>query len=98
VVNKHIEVIPNFVDPGKFTPRATGIRKCFAEPNEKVLMHISNFRPVKRIPDIINVFEAFRSVSNPDWFSSARARKKNMHVAGRREEAHGHRPLSRAAG
>lgn len=57
VVNKHIEVIPNFVDPGKFTPRASGVRKCFAEPDEKVLMHISNFRPVKRIPDIINVFE-----------------------------------------
>ncbi len=57
VVNKNIEVIPNFVDPGKFTPRASGVRKCFAEPDEKVLMHISNFRPVKRIPDIINVFE-----------------------------------------
>ena len=35
----------------------SGVRKCFADPDEKVLMHISNFRPVKRIPDIIDVFE-----------------------------------------
>jgi len=56
-INKTIEVIPNFVDIDRFSPRTEGVKKCFAEPDEKVLMHISNFRPVKRIPDIIEVFE-----------------------------------------
>lgn len=57
MVNKPIEVIPNFIDTDRFIPKARGIRKCFASPDEKVLMHISNFRPVKRLPDIIEVFE-----------------------------------------
>ena len=56
-IKKHIEVIPNFVDTQQFAPKISWPRKCFAEPDEKVLMHISNFRPVKRIPDIIEVFE-----------------------------------------
>lgn len=56
-VKKHIEVIPNFVDTQQFAPKISWQRKCFAGPDEKVLMHISNFRPVKRIPDIIEVFE-----------------------------------------
>ena len=56
-IKKHIEVIPNFVDTQQFVPKISWPRKCFAEPDEKVLMHISNFRPVKRIPDIIEVFE-----------------------------------------
>jgi len=56
-VEKDIEVIPNFVDVNRFVPRDPEVRKCFAAEGEKVLMHISNFRPVKRIPDIIEVFE-----------------------------------------
>jgi N-acetyl-alpha-D-glucosaminyl L-malate synthase BshA len=56
-VENSIEVIPNFVDTDKFRPVASLDRALFAEPDEKILMHISNFRPVKRIWDIIAVFE-----------------------------------------
>ena len=56
-ITKEIEVIPNFVDTQLFVPKTSWPRKCFAAPDEKVLMHISNFRPVKRIHDIIEVFE-----------------------------------------
>lgn len=56
-VEKAIEVIPNFVDIDRFSPAKKKLRACLAKPDEKVLMHISNFRPVKRIPDIIDVFE-----------------------------------------
>ncbi|MFC1693846.1 N-acetyl-alpha-D-glucosaminyl L-malate synthase BshA [Candidatus Latescibacterota bacterium] len=56
-ISKPIEVIPNFVDTERFTPQTSWPRKRFADPDEKILMHISNFRPVKRIPDIIDVFE-----------------------------------------
>ncbi|MFC1512259.1 N-acetyl-alpha-D-glucosaminyl L-malate synthase BshA [Candidatus Latescibacterota bacterium] len=56
-VTKDITVIPNFVNTDKFNPRGTEYRDCFHHPDEKILMHISNFRPVKRIQDIIEVFE-----------------------------------------
>jgi len=52
-----IHVIPNFVDTERFIPSTTVCRSMFADPGEKILMHISNFRPVKRIQDIVLVFE-----------------------------------------
>ncbi|MBN1291500.1 MAG: N-acetyl-alpha-D-glucosaminyl L-malate synthase BshA [Candidatus Latescibacteria bacterium] len=55
-IEKHIEVIPNFLDPDRFKPGKPPCRECFAESDEKILMHISNFRPVKRIQDIVEVF------------------------------------------
>ena len=56
-IQNHIRVIPNFVDIHDFTgsPRECS-RKHFAPKGEKVLMHVSNFRPVKRVQDIIKVF------------------------------------------
>lgn len=52
-----IEVIPNFVDPERFRPGATGeVRERFARPDERVLVHVSNFRPVKNAPDVVRVF------------------------------------------
>ena len=54
-----IEVIYNFVDPQVFAPkRATRIR--LGGPGTKVLMHASNFRPVKNIPVVIQVFSEVR--------------------------------------
>lgn len=56
-IKKPIEVVPNFVNIDRFKPMPKDDRReCFARPGEKVLMHVSNFRPVKRIPDIIEVF------------------------------------------
>jgi len=56
---KPIEVIYNFVDPQVFAPRrATRIR--LGGPGTKVLMHASNFRPVKNIPVVIQVFSEVR--------------------------------------
>lgn len=55
-VSKHIKVIPNFVDVEKFKKSPDNCRKSVFAPNgEKVLMHISNFRKVKRIQDIIKI-------------------------------------------
>jgi L-malate glycosyltransferase len=56
-VEKEIEVIPNFVDTSKFSPATLVQRAFFADRDEKILMHISNFRPVKRVRDIVSVFE-----------------------------------------
>ena len=52
-----IEVIPNFVDPDVYDrSRYTSILDEQLDSNTRVLMHISNFRPVKRVKDIVRVF------------------------------------------
>jgi N-acetyl-alpha-D-glucosaminyl L-malate synthase BshA len=52
-----IEVIPNFIDLNRFHNQPKGHFKLAICPNgEKLLMHTSNFRKVKRIEDIIQVF------------------------------------------
>ena len=56
--DKAIEVIPNFVDPSRFKQsRRNAFCNMFGNPGEKLLCHVSNFRPVKRIMDVIAVFE-----------------------------------------
>ncbi|MEF2964321.1 N-acetyl-alpha-D-glucosaminyl L-malate synthase BshA [Paenibacillus sp. M1] len=54
---RDIDLTYNFVDERQYHPRdVCECRKDFAEPGEKVLMHISNFRPVKRVGDVVDVF------------------------------------------
>lgn len=57
-ITNEIHVIPNFIELGKNTndPHITCRRSLIAKADEKILTHISNFRKVKRIPDIIKVF------------------------------------------
>jgi N-acetyl-alpha-D-glucosaminyl L-malate synthase BshA len=59
-----IEVIPNFVDPEIYSRDRYPCRKdALAEPGERLVMHISNFRPVKRVTDVVRIFhEIQRSV------------------------------------
>jgi len=52
-----IEVIPNFIDPEVYSrDRYQGRLRPQFDGDKKVLMHISNFRPVKRVKDIVRVF------------------------------------------
>jgi N-acetyl-alpha-D-glucosaminyl L-malate synthase BshA len=51
-----IDVIPNFVDLEQY-PVERPDRSAFAAPGQKVLLHVSNFRPVKRILDTVKIFE-----------------------------------------
>jgi len=56
-VDKTVEVIPNFVDSRRFRPRhAPDLRAKFAEPGEALLLHASNFRKVKNVPMVMDVF------------------------------------------
>lgn len=56
-ITREIDLTYNFVDPREYYPRNTcNCKSDFAEPGEKVLMHISNFRPVKRVGDVVEVF------------------------------------------
>lgn len=57
-VEKPIECVYNFVDTRVYYPRdVSTIRpKCITQPNEKLILHISNFRAVKRPEDVVRIF------------------------------------------
>jgi N-acetyl-alpha-D-glucosaminyl L-malate synthase BshA len=54
-VTKDIEVIPNFIELSKITQKVS-CRSAMAHDHERIITHISNFRSVKRIPDVIQIF------------------------------------------
>jgi len=57
-IDKNIEVIPNFIDTELFKPmEACTFRKHIAPDGEKILVHTSNFRQVKRVTDTIRILE-----------------------------------------
>ncbi len=57
-VTSHIEVIPNFVDVDQCCPsRAYNHPSAFAEPGDRILLHTSNFRPIKRVLDVVRIVE-----------------------------------------
>lgn len=56
-INREIEVVPNFIDLDKYNHSINDCqRDMMAHYDEKIITHISNFRPVKRIDDVINIF------------------------------------------
>jgi N-acetyl-alpha-D-glucosaminyl L-malate synthase BshA len=60
-ITRPIEVIPNFVNCDVYTPvndpaERAERRKKLAAPEEAILMHLSNFRPVKRVADAVKIF------------------------------------------
>jgi N-acetyl-alpha-D-glucosaminyl L-malate synthase BshA len=60
-VRREIQVIPNFVDAAVYRPDgASEYAKALPHEGEAILMHVSNFRPVKRIPDVIAIFDQVR--------------------------------------
>lgn len=60
-VPSDIEVIPNFIDTTRFRPLNKGhFRQALCPNAEKVLVHVSNFRPVKRATDVVHVLHRIR--------------------------------------
>ncbi|HEV2483947.1 MAG TPA: N-acetyl-alpha-D-glucosaminyl L-malate synthase BshA [Terracidiphilus sp.] len=60
-ITRDIEVVTNFVNCDVYTPikdetQQSEARRRLAAPNEAVLMHLSNFRPVKRVVDVVKIF------------------------------------------
>lgn len=59
--DKAIDVIPNFIDPVRWAPDPEKrVRGCFAPEGARLLLHVSNFRPVKRVLDVVEVFDRIR--------------------------------------
>ncbi|MBC9795521.1 N-acetyl-alpha-D-glucosaminyl L-malate synthase BshA [Sinomicrobium weinanense] len=56
-VKNDIHVVPNFIDMSKYKSKFTDCqRSMMADEDEKIITHISNFRKVKRIKDVIRIF------------------------------------------
>jgi N-acetyl-alpha-D-glucosaminyl L-malate synthase BshA len=57
-IKNEIQVIPNFIELDKNTidPSISCRRSVMANENERIVTHISNFRSIKRIPDVIKIF------------------------------------------
>jgi N-acetyl-alpha-D-glucosaminyl L-malate synthase BshA len=56
-ITKEIEVVENFVDNTRYNKRPIdAFKKVIAPNNEKILIHASNFRKIKRVEDVIEIF------------------------------------------
>jgi len=60
-IEKEINVIHNFVDIHRFNKKPIdAFRKVIAPEGEKIILHASNFRKIKRIADVIRIFDVIR--------------------------------------
>ncbi len=60
-VPNRIEVVPNFIEPERYERARGGPgARRWTGPDEKILVHVSNFRPVKRVLDVVEVFHRVR--------------------------------------
>ncbi len=60
-LNKPIEVVYNFVNCDLYNPRSNGeLRSFYAPSGEKIVIHLSNFRAVKRPTDVVHIFSRIR--------------------------------------
>jgi N-acetyl-alpha-D-glucosaminyl L-malate synthase BshA len=57
-IRKEIHVVPNFIDiPKKIHPVTECQRDLMAEKHERIITHVSNLRAVKRVEDVIEIFD-----------------------------------------
>ncbi len=110
-IHSEIEVIRNFVNcdlyqrhPGK----VAALRPLYAAPGEKLLAHLSNFRPVKRILDVVQVFaEVSRALparllligdgpdrSAAEYLAHSLGVRDRIHFLGKQENVHELLPLA----
>src|SRR5271154_7138131 len=58
-IKNHIEVVPNFVNCDEYIRKPEWMEKRseYVSNDERLLVHLSNFRPVKRVTDVIEIFD-----------------------------------------
>ncbi|HFS67465.1 MAG TPA: N-acetyl-alpha-D-glucosaminyl L-malate synthase BshA [Flavobacteriia bacterium] len=58
-IHKEIKVVYNFIDVNKYPDIEADEcdRSVLAKENERIITHVSNFRPVKRVEDVVRIFE-----------------------------------------
>ena len=112
-VTRGIEVIENFVNCDVYMPikdeaKRAEARKRLAGPNEAILMHLSNFRPVKRVVDVVRIFaQVVREMpaqlvligdgpdrSAAEWLAHDLGIQAKVHFMGKLERIHEVLPLA----
>ena len=87
-IKKDIEVIYNFVDVSRFSKKPIdAFRKAVAPGGERIIMHASNFRKIKRVDDVVRIFEMIN-----------RTVPSKLMMVGDGPERHGAEELSRELG
>lgn len=61
-IERHIEVIHNFFVPNANSCNKKSCNREFVSEGEKLLVHASNYRPVKRVGDVIRIFERVQQI------------------------------------
>jgi N-acetyl-alpha-D-glucosaminyl L-malate synthase BshA len=99
-VKKEIEVIYNFVNCNVYRPaESSEIRDRFAQPGERILIHLSNFRPVKRPTDVVEIFRRVQGEipsvllmvgdgperGNAEYLARSYGIEKKVHFLGKRD-------------
>jgi N-acetyl-alpha-D-glucosaminyl L-malate synthase BshA len=102
-VKRSIEVIPNFVNCDVYKPvKNPELRREFARDDERILVHLSNFRPVKRVCDVIEIFERVEKKipakllmigdgpdrSKAEWLAMKKGIHERVHFLGKQDRVH----------
>jgi N-acetyl-alpha-D-glucosaminyl L-malate synthase BshA len=111
-INRPLEVIPNFVNCDQYAPlekeQRAAARAEYAEPGEKILLHLSNFRPVKRVKDVVDVFARVAQEvparllligdgpdrSAAEWLASSKGIHHRVHFMGKQDRVNELLPLA----
>jgi N-acetyl-alpha-D-glucosaminyl L-malate synthase BshA len=103
-ITRDIEVIHNFVNCDVYVPNRQNIdfRREFANDDERILVHLSNFRPVKRVCDVVEIFErVLKRVpskllmigdgpdrSKAEWLAMKKGIHDRVHFLGKQDRVH----------
>lgn len=103
-IRNPIEVIYNFVncDLYRRNPQAAERRSEFAAPEERIVVHVSNFRPVKRLGDVIEIFDLVQKQvparlllmgdgperSRAEWLVNQKGLRKQVDFLGKVDRIH----------
>ena len=105
-----IKVIPNFVNCDMYhrTPEIMQQRSEYAKPDERLLVHLSNFRPVKRIQDVIEIFDRIQKKiparlmmigdgperASAEWLSVEKGIHDKIHFLGKQDRIYEKLPVA----
>jgi len=114
-ITRTIEVVHNFVNCDVYKPYAddqaalrAAARAKFARPDEFLMMHLSNFRPVKRIADVVQIFARIANQlparlaligdgpdrSTAEWLAHSLGIHDRIHFLGKQDRVHELLPLA----
>jgi len=105
-----IKVIPNFVNCDMYhrTPEVMRQRSEYAKPDERLLIHLSNFRPVKRVQDVIEIFDRVQKEvparlmmlgdgperASAEWLAVEKGIHDKIHFMGKQDRIYEKLPLA----